>query len=58
MNKGKIFGCVCVRVSFIASQETDFVENRYSGESGRSVFDILDISDKLSRNGYLIIADV
>ena len=58
MNKVKVFGCVCVFASFMASKETDVVENRYIHESGRSIFDILDIFDKLSRNGCLIIVDI
>ena len=40
--------------SLIASQQTAYAQNRYIGEAGRLIFDILDISDKLSVDGYLV----
>ena len=44
--------------SLIASQQTAYVQNRYIGEAGRLIFDILDISDKLSVDGYLVTVDI
>ena len=44
--------------SHITSQQTANVQNRYVGEAGRSIFDILDICDKLSIDGYLVTVDI
>ena len=44
--------------SLIISQQTVYVQNRYIGEAGRLISDILDISDKLSVDGYLITVDI
>ena len=46
-----------VHLSLITSQRTPNVQNRYIGEAGRVTSDILDISDKLSINGYLVTVD-
>ena len=43
-----------VHLSLITSQRTPNVQNRYIGEAGRVTSDILDISDKLSIDGYLV----
>ena len=40
--------------SLITSQQTLYVQNRYNGEAGRLISDILDISDKSSIDGYLL----
>ena len=50
--------CVCVCVSFIASHQTEFVQNRYIGQSRRSLPGILDISHKSDRDGYLVTVDI
>ena len=44
--------------SLITSQQTAYVQNRYIGEGGRLIADILDISDKLSIDGYLVTFDI
>ena len=44
--------------SLITSQQTAYVQNRCIGEAGRLISDILDISDKLSIDGYLVTVDI
>ena len=44
--------------SLITSQQTLYVQNRYNGEAGRLISDILDISDKLNIDGYLLTVDI
>ena len=44
--------------SLITSRQTVYVQNRYTGEAGRLISDILDISDKLSIDGYLVTVDI
>ena len=44
--------------SLIASQQTAHVQNRYNGEAGRLISDILVIFDKLSIDGYLVTVDI
>ena len=44
--------------SHITSQQTANVQNRYVGEAGRSIFDILDICDKLSIDSHLVTVDI
>ena len=39
-------------------RQTAYVQNRYIGEAGRLISDILDISDKLSIDGYLVTVDI
>ena len=43
--------------SLITSQQTAYVQNRYIGEGGRLISDILDLSDKLNVDGYLVAVD-
>ena len=43
--------------TLITSQQTAYVQNRYISEAGRFLSDILDISDKLSIDGYLVTVD-
>ena len=38
-------------------QWTAYIQNRYIGEAGRLISDIIDISDKLSIDGYLVAVD-
>ena len=44
--------------SLITSQQPVYVQNRCIGEAGRFIFDILDISDKLTIDGYLVTVDI
>ena len=44
--------------SLITSQQTAYIQNRYIGEAGRLISNILDICDKLSIHGYLVTADI
>ena len=46
-----------VHPSLISSQQTPHIEKRYIREAGRVTSDILDISDKLSIDGYLVTVD-
>ena len=39
-------------------QQTAYVQNRYIDEAGRLISDILDISDKLSIDGYLVTVNI
>ena len=39
-------------------QQTAYVQNRCIGETGRLISDILDISDKLNIDGYLVTANI
>ena len=38
-------------------QWTAYIQNRYIGDAGRLISDIVDISDKLSIDGYLVAVD-
>ena len=44
--------------SLITSQQTAYVQNRYIGKVGRLFSDILEISDKLSVDSYLVTVDI
>ena len=44
--------------TLVTSQQTAYVQNRYIGEAGRLLFEILDIHDKLSVDGYLVTFDI
>ena len=44
--------------SLITSQQTAYIQKRCIGEAGRLISDILDISDKLSIDGYLVTLDI
>ena len=44
--------------SLITAQQTAYIQNRYIGEAGRLISDILGISDKLSIDGYLVTVDI
>ena len=56
--KDHIFHKQTVLPSLIISQQTADVQNRYIGEAGRLISDILHISDKLCINGYLVTVDI
>ena len=47
-----------VLLSLIASQQTPHVLNRYIGEAGRLISNILKMSDKLVIDGYLVTVDI
>ena len=47
-----------VPLSLITLQQTAYVQNSYIGEAGRLISDILDISNKLSIDGYLVTVDI
>ena len=47
-----------VLLSIIASQHTVYVQNRYTGEGGTLISDILGISDKLNVDAYLVTVDI
>ena len=44
--------------SLMTSQQTAYVQNRYTGEAKRLISNMLDISDKLSGDGYLVTVDI
>ena len=44
--------------SLITSQQTAYHQNRCIGDAARLISDILDISDKLSIDGYLVTVDI
>ena len=45
-------------MSLIASQQTAHALNRYIGEAGRLISNILKMSDKLIIDGYLVTVDI
>ena len=44
--------------SLTASQQTAYVQNRYNGYRGRLISGILDVSDKLNIDDYLVTAAI
>ena len=42
----------------ISSTETAYVKNRFIGESGRVIPDILEISNSLAQEGFLVTVDI
>ena len=44
--------------TLISSQQTAFVKNRFIGESGRLMSDIIEISDWFNIEGFLVIMDI
>ena len=48
----------CILLSLITSQQTAYVQNRCIREAGRLISDILDVSDKLNIDGYLVTVDI
>ena len=44
--------------SLMTLQQTAYVQNSYIGEAGRLISDILDISNKLRIDGYLVTVDI
>ena len=43
--------------SIISSEQTAYVKNRFIGEGGRLISDILEVSDTLNLNGYMVTID-
>ena len=43
--------------SIISSEQTAYVKNRFIGEGGRLISDILEVSDTLHLNGYMVTID-
>ena len=44
--------------NLISPQQTAYVENRFIGESGRLIADIIEITDILNKEGFLVTVDV
>ena len=44
--------------SLISPQQTAYVENRFIGESGRLIADIIEITDILNKEGFLVTMDI
>ena len=53
----KIFS-KALAAKLMTSQQTAYVQNRYIGEAKRLISNMLDISDKLSGDGYLVTVDI
>ena len=47
-----------VLCNLISSQQTTYVRNRFIGESGRLITNIIDITDILNREGLLVIINI
>ena len=47
-----------VLLSLISSEQTAYVAKRFIGEGGRLISDLLEMSDKLNRKGYLVTVDI
>ena len=43
--------------SIIGSEQTAYVKNRFIGEGGRLISDILEVTDTLNLNGYMVTID-
>ena len=44
--------------NLISPQQTTYVENRFIGESGRLIADIIEITDILNIEGFLVTMDI
>ena len=44
--------------TLISSNQTAYVKNRFIGEGGRLISDILEIADTLQKSGYLLSIDI
>ena len=44
--------------NLISPQQTAYVENRFIGESGRLIADIIEITDILNKEGFLVTVDI
>ena len=44
--------------NLISPQQTAYVENRFIGESGRLIADIIEITDILNKEGFLVTMDI
>ena len=47
-----------VLLTIIASKQTAYVKNRFTGESGRLIFDIIDIYDSKILSGFIVTMDI
>ena len=43
--------------SIIGSEQTAYVKNRFIGEGGRLISDILEVTDTLNLHGYMVTID-
>ena len=44
--------------NLIPPQQTAYVKNRFIGESGRLIADIIEITDILNKEGFLVAMDI
>ena len=44
--------------NLMSSQKTAYVENRFVGASGRLIADIIEITDVLNKEGFLVTMDI
>ena len=44
--------------NLISPQHTAYVQNRFIGESGRLIADIIEITDILNKEGFLVTMDI
>ena len=44
--------------NLISPQQTAYVENRFIGERGRFIADIIEITDVLNKEGFLVTMDI
>ena len=58
ISKTFAFRLKSVLSSIISCDQTAYVNGRFIGESTRLIFDILEVTDKLSIDGYILTADI
>ena len=44
--------------NLISPQQTAYVKNRFIGESGRLIADVIEITDILNKEGFLVTMDI
>ena len=44
--------------NLISPQQTAYIENRFIGENGRLIADIIEITDALNKEGFLVTMDI
>ena len=44
--------------NLISLQQTAYIENRFIGENGRLIADIIEITDALNKEGFLVTMDI
>ena len=57
MSKAILNKVKAVLPTLISSQQAAYLKNRFIGESGSSIFDIIEISNRLNIDGFLITMD-